>query len=477
MILTYNQKKVLRQSGMCKITYKDMYRKDHELAYCSKGGYFYDITVAKDVKPLEVQMIALIHECGHIALAHVHNDVDQDLKDIDQLCKKYNKPVLALSVYGGPMNFINICMDLQVNAMYLTPENIRLMQACGFPPCTVEGYDVPVLGDYRKYFEPLIQKLPETDSEISDLKDKMQKALQQAQQNKNNPGSWTPGSGSNPMPLPQEFQDLINMPGQNGQLSDEMQKALSDEGYADPDRRAKYGSIGSSAETTVDDATDSFENASDESVHHSQSYGIGKGHSDGPEFGEIVPLTDTNIRQFLSRLLKVSREYQLDSFRHYNHGTRENTDGIMYSSLRRRHQESKTKIAILVDVSGSMDTDVLIKGLSAVKAAQNVISKDSVLVTWDTSKCQEFPVSAIPEHVRSGGGTDMGRGMQYLAEKGFKTIVLYSDLETDMAQMTNLITAKHLDVYTICTDKYDESRITDEMRGFLRLNKAVMITK
>ena len=525
MILTYNQKKVLRQSGMCKITYRNMYKEQHSLAYCSKGGYFYDITVAKDVLPVEIQMIALIHECGHIALSHVHNDIKADLKQIEDLCKELNKPASMLRIYGGPMGFINVCMDLEVNDKYLTKANVELMEQCDFPPCTVESYDVPVLGDYHNYFRPLIEKLPETDKEFEQMKkqieEQLKKQAQQKKQNKQNgqnkqnqngkgqkgqsqpgngqgqPGQFDPngtpqlGQGQGiPMPLPEWAQDMVDKATQEAMegLSQDLKDALNDENYTSGSDRAKYnesqdaqGKSSGVQETTVEEATDEAEAEGDQGKSgqagsgkkSGQSYGIGTAHvSKGPEFGDIIEQNDESIKKFLSRFLDHKPQYRHDPLRHYNRGTRENPHGLLYSSMRRKVQQEKTKIAILVDVSGSMDTNMLLKGISAIKAAENVIDPASILVTWDTSKCQEFKIREIPEKVRSGGGTDMEAGVRYLVNKGFKKVVLYSDMETGVADIIDLMKDKKVEMYTICTDSYDEDRLSEEMKNYFRLNKA-----
>lgn len=522
MNLTFDQKKVLRQSGMCKITYRNMFKKDHDLGYCSKGGYFYEVNLAKDVRPVDVQLITLIHECGHIALYHVHADIPKELTDIEAICKKYNKPAYMLQAYGGPVAFINVCMDLEVNHKYLTKENTDFMEKCGFPLCTLENYQLTDLGDFRNYYEPMIAKLPDNDKDYQKMVDQMKQALKDmlknAKNNKNQngqnqngqsqgpqmPGSGSPmpGQGQNgqgmPIPLPEFAKDIVDSALEQAmnELGDDFKKELENEGYADGNSKAKYqqnedrrGTSGQ-AETTVDDAVDSAEEQAKADANgngdgseqtastRKQSYGIGNSHvTKGAEFGEIVECNDKNIRKFMSQFLNVGKEYRIDYLRHYNHGSRENKDGILYSSMKRHIQETKTKIAILVDVSGSMDTEVLLNGLGAIKAAENVIDKDSVLVTWDTRKCQEFNIREIPTRVREGGGTDMASGVKYLVKKGFKKVVLYSDMETDVSSIIDMMKAKEVEMYTICTDSYDESRLNNEMKEYFRLNKAFLRVK
>lgn len=516
MNLTFEQKKVLRQSGMCKITYRNMFKKDHDLGYCSKGGYFYEVNLAKDVRPVDVQLITLIHECGHIALYHVHTDVPTELKTIEGLCKKYNKPAYMLQAYGGPMAFLNICMDIEVNNKYLTKANTDFMAKCGFPLCTLESYQLTDLGDFRNYYEPLIQKLPDNDKDYQQMVEQMKQALKDmldnAKKNKNQQGQGQgkgtpmPGTGNGqpqpgqgqgqPIPLPEWAKDIVDsaMEQAMNELGDEFKDELAKEGYADGNSKAKYqqgedkkGTSGQ-ADTTIDEAVDQAEeqaqadatgNGSEQTASsRKQSYGIGTSHVEkGNEFGEIVECNDKNIRKFMNQFINIGKEYRVDYLKHYNHGSRENKDGILYSSMKRHIQETKTKIAILVDVSGSMDAKVLLDGLGAIKAAENVIDKDSVLVTWDTHKCQEFNIRNIPTRVREGGGTDMASGVKYLVKKGFKKVVLYSDMETDVSSIIDLMKAKEVEMYTICTDSYEESRLSEEMKNYFRLNKAVLRVK
>ena len=65
----------------------------------------------------------------------------------------------------------------------------------------------------------------------------------------------------------------------------------------------------------------------------------------------------------------------------------------------------------------------------------------------------------------------MHLGFQYLIDKGFRTIVLYSDMETDVASLIEQIKQYDLTVYTIITDSRSDDHVDDLLKTYLDLNK------
>jgi len=165
---------------------------------------------------------------------------------------------------------------------------------------------------------------------------------------------------------------------------------------------------------------------------------------------KVVENSSKEIKSFLSQILDGSMVYQPDSMRHYIRGTRKNPGNFLYTSIRRRALQDKKRLGILVDVSGSMYVDSVMTAIRSMKESLNVVSSDSVVVTWDTSKCEEFPITKIPESVSLGGGTDMAKGLRYLVDnKKCDEVVVYSDMGTELPSMTSLIKSKGTKVYTI----------------------------
>lgn len=521
MKLTPIQKKVLRNKGMCKVVYKKIFRTEGALGYTAKGGYFYDIHIASDVKPTDVQLVTLIHECGHVDLCHMEVKLKEELRDIKKIFEQKNVPFTKIGCFGGPVSFLNIAMDLQVNGRYLTPKNIELMKKAGFDICIPEKFNIAgLLGDFRNYYEPLVDyiaSLPEPsigspqdssgssdDSESDNSNNssssgessgknnnskKSSKGKSSKDNNSNEDDSSEQGEGSGESSeegdeedqdkgyqLPKWAQDLPqNIDEEETKAGDEeLDKEIEKEDYKSGTEKAREDNQSGKQkeETTVDKATDAAEDqeSSAPGISPKQSYGIGKSPEATNVLGKIVENNNENIREFLNRIIRVSYDYMQDPIRHHNRGTRRNDSGLLYNAIRRKPRDTRTKIGVLVDVSGSMDASTLLNGLGAVKASMDVISPESRLVTWNTRLVQEFPILEIPETIYSSGGTDMYAGLKYLADEGFKTIVLYSDMATEIPTMTELIKRNGIDMYTIVVDASDRRQDT-ELESYLKVNK------
>lgn len=448
------QRKVLREKSMSKVIYRAMFKSEGQLGYSSKGKRnHYDINIASDAPDKEVKAIVLMHELGHLYYNHVDAvDLKKEFKDIKEIFKKNDIPFSRILVYGGPMSFVNICMDFQINTTILTIANNRYMDKAGVGICSPEKFKVELLGDFREYYEPMILRLKDMKSE-DDLSEEEKKALRDL------------------------MKDLPSKPSAfDGDFDEELQDALMDEDYQEGNSKAT--SDNKSGESTVGkegDKNDS-ENHSTSSDLSEGGEGQGQSHSVRGNV-EIVNNTSDEIRKFLKSIVNSSMEFNRDSLRHHNHGTRRNNYGILYSSRKRKMDVNTKKLGILIDVSGSMDATNVLKALSTLKNDMNCVSSDSKVVTWDTSFCEEFDIRKIPDSVRLGGGTDMARGAQYLAENKFDTIVVFSDMGTDIPSLTKVIKDYHLDCYSIVVDSNDYLRNNGEYQHYVSSNKKVIELK
>ena len=174
--------------------------------------------------------------------------------------------------------------------------------------------------------------------------------------------------------------------------------------------------------------------------------------------------------------------------KHYNRGTRPRDNGLLYNSFRRKLTSKRRKLGVLVDVSGSMDPSNLIKGLSSIKEVLSMFSSDSKLVTWNTDLAEEFDIMKLPSNVDIGGGTDMYKGLQYLVDNGYTDILVYSDMETEISSMNDLIKKSGIRVYTIQVnytgDEYNDNKkpsrynygnASKELLEYRKLNKKTLL--
>lgn len=391
---TPKQKEALMYKNLGKILYKeDMFKIQHQLGYGEKGSNTqYNIVVAKDCPTKEIRAIVLMHEVGHIVYRHLDVDFKKEFKNIKTIFDKLNKPYNLISKYGGPMSFLNIAMDLEVNSKLLTFGNIKTMEKY-FKLCTPDSYEVETMDSFRDYYEPLIAKL-EDNLDLQQIGESMSDLPSNANQ----------GKGTGDSSFDKEFQK-------------EVYKSSTD-----------YCNQYDSQFEELDREEISAGNTDSPSEQTSKP---GKG-SASQEI-EIVPNNEKTIVKFLQQIItRPEAQYQPDIMRIHNRGTKVNDQGILYSSKKRKKIQGKAKFCFIVDVSGSMYTDSILKAIGALNSTLGFVDKNSKLVTWNEDKVEEFDINSIPSKIKTGGGTDMASAVKYAKEEGYTDIVIYSDFETDM---------------------------------------------
>lgn len=445
------QKKVLRELGLCKVNRRKMYADMGQLGYCSKGGIKYDVNIASDA-PEDVTDVVLLHELGHIFYGHVDLvDQKKEFQDIEQLCKDLGRDFKALMyVYNGPHDFLNICMDLQINSTILTHGNIEIMKNFGFGLCTPESFNIDLQdayngrekGSFRSYYKPLIEIVPPEDEQNAqdqlDQLNEIIKNLKDAIGNQKG-GNGKPGVG--PGAGMQDLPSTGNL-AFDDDLSEELQDALQDEDYVGGDtkknRNDKVEDGPGGKHGTVNDYVDANETKNDNAENGKSDdvkprvpiHGLGTGDTE-IEVATVAP--DAAIMEFLEAITEVKRQYKHDVLKHYNRGSRVNPDGILYTSTKARRNNEKKKLGILIDVSGSMNSDSLLSAINSIDQAN--IDDQSIVAAWDTELKAEFLVTDIPDTLQAMGGTDMAAGLKYLVGKDMKHIIIYSDFGTNMTTL------------------------------------------
>jgi hypothetical protein len=435
MYYTEFQKEILNEKKISKIVYRKMWEKNRDLGYSNKGtNTEYFVNIASDCPNKDIQEIVLIHELAHNYFGHHDINFDKELKDVKDLFKLYNKSYSLIHTYGGPLTFLNVCMDLEVNSKALTIANIRKMRDEGIFPYTPGFYGVEVLDDFRDYYIPLIEKLSPEDSHAKDLK----------------------------VDSKNDSFNLNDLPSFISSEDAEIQKELEKENYCPGEERAKRRDIERIAdigEVLVDDSEKS-DNSPNQESSNSANRTI-----------EIVENTDKNICKFLSSIIGIDFQYSQDSIKHYIRGTRKNDQNILYKAQRRKLREFKKKLSILIDCSGSMKTSSLLKALGSLKEGIKYVSPHSRIITWDYALQEEFSIDSIPSTIRVGGGTDIASGLKYLIDDRATDIVIYSDMETDTRAMIDLIKRYKANVYTIIVKPSKDNKDLEE---YMSLNKKTL---
>lgn len=461
MIFTKNQKTAFRLLAMTKLIKRPMWIPEHMLGYCSRDKRNYTINVADDTGSDGVFWSVLIHELGHIYYNHMDIDIPKELKDVKNLCTSlgYNYPAIMV-YYGGPMDFLNIAMDLEINTKLLEEDNIRVIKdELDTSIVTRSGYGIPEdakFNTFRDYYEPLFKHAVEDNAEedYEQLKQDIKEAL------KNSKGKL--GTGLSDIPV-------------NGNSIE-----IDDEEISDLLKNEDYKSGGSCEEGEEDTV------GSELNSHNNGNKSIGKGSSSrNTEISDGSSSED--IKNFIKNIIddKRSLEYNHDPLRHYNRGTRRNNSGLLYNSTRRRPSVLKRtrKLLVCVDISGSMDISDIKTAAQSLKEIFRDIHPDSKFVTCNCYIDEVYPICNIPDNIGTGGGTDMTAGIKYAIENGFTDIVIYSDFCTDLDSMSDLIEENNIKTYSIFVDSdsscycYNSMKNNTDWRRYEDLNKKVLVYK
>lgn len=515
MKLNNLQQRVVSYNRMVKVFNKEnMWNTKKQVAYATKDvDNHYQIVVAKDLIDSlstnvrqDVKLAIMLHELGHIYYAHVNMPFAEVFTEIENICKEVGVDYKeCMKTYGGVMNFLNICTDLEINTTILTYGNINLMNSVDIKPLVPEVYNMTMQSDFRSYFRPLIEKFRDSkkeDNQSENGQNGQNNSNSQSDENNDSSDSSdsqsdNSNSQSSENSSTDDFegnqnesqngssnsakQDIENMKKDLKQfnndvaydnapdpfddnMSEDVKDSIIDDSYT-PNKPLNETVEDKENQETVEDVEN--ENEKRENSKSSQGYGTSHSTSNLSTNGATPK---TQIANFLKSIIRTDySEFKNDCMRLYNRGIRRNNDGILYNSLKRsRNTQSKQKMCICIDCSGSMDTKTVIDAIASIKKACKNLSQESEVILWDTELCQRFKIDNIPSNVYSGGGTDLTKAIKYGAENKFDEFVLYSDMEDNLPKMANMVKKNPtMNVYSIVVDY----RNSTELEHFLKTNK------
>ena len=481
MQLTKTQKKAMKELALCKVVRRKMWRTEKQLGYTntSANKRYYDINIANDTGSREVEDIVLLHEIGHCYFGHNDLDIKEELLLVKSMCDGEGMPFSSTLMYGGPMRFLNIAMDLEINSKLLTVGNIKAIKKFGFELCTPEGFGIEVGESYRSYYLPLLKKvkmMAVSPLGSGDKKDKNKNDGSGDEEENKGKGKGKGKEGDIGTKIPGTRNDTGDDLSSDSPLTgiEEIDDALLKEGYIGGDIKSKDKSNKSDVSTVKEkeEEIERAEGGGSGTVHGGK--GIGKSGSTSSTITIEAENTPKEIEKFLRSIIGNSYDFLMDPMRLWNRGSRDRSSGVIYNSLKQAPQRKRKKLGILVDISGSMDISTIQNAAQSLKDCAPVLDKGSKFVTWNTDLGQEFPILDIPEQIRVGGGTDMVAGINYLVKQGFTDIVVYSDFETSNLETVN---PKGYRLYSIVVraDSYgSDARI---FNAYLNKNKKVLLLK
>ena len=335
MQLTKTQKKAMKELALCKVVRRKMWRTEKQLGYTntSANKRYYDINIANDTGSREVEDIVLLHEIGHCYFGHNDLDIKEELLLVKSMCDGEGIPFSSTLMYGGPMRFLNIAMDLEINSKLLTVGNIKAIKKFGFELCTPEGFGIEVGESYRSYYLPLLKKVKMmTVSPLGsgDKKDKNKNDGSGDEEENKGKGKGKGKEGDNGTKIPGTRNDTGDDLSSDSPLTgiEEIDDALLKEGYIGGDIKSKDKSNKSDV-STVKEKEEEIERAEggNGTVHGGK--GIGNSGSTSSTITIEAENTPKEIEKFLRSIIGNSYDFLMDPMRLWNRGSRDRSSGVI----------------------------------------------------------------------------------------------------------------------------------------------------
>ena len=202
--------------------------------------------------------------------------------------------------------------------------------------------------------------------------------------------------------------------------------------------------------------------------------GVGCGKSGGPDVTRLVTEQDPIdmaleevILNFKSKVVKM--DYRRDMMHKYNRGILRSV--IAPSYINKITLSTDPTIVFLIDVSGSMDTELVDRCLHTISRSLKRICKGLKynIITWSTRLGEHIqdidPRKPVPR-ISCGGGTRMAGGIEYFKEhyKDDAILILISDFEDDLQDWHRV--EKTMPKYTMYGFNYGYQSYKQEWTNF-----------
>lgn len=335
--------------------------------------------------------IIYLHELGHIYCEHllVNDTIEYDR--IKQLYfDKFNSEPTDVYLH----NVLNIAYDIEVNDKLLTLGNIKYLREHKLKPQLARYYGAPSGNRFDTYYQYIIDQCDKDQNLHTDM--------------------------------------LVNV----------MAKELRKNNILIDDRDSQEV-------LAVANQLDNSGGATDDQDQDESGSKSNQGSRPGQGAACSWIQMNKSIKELKEQLLKwkikdyeVNHDYKSfpDAIRLHNRGIR-GSSGILYSSMRRKRlshiSEKPCKLNILVDVSGSMNRELVRRVVATINDSCNLTSENR-LITWNTRLVNDIDLSNFNGKFGVGGGTDIMAGIEWCIKQGMEELIVISDMETHMGELPEL---------------------------------------
>lgn len=272
----------------------------------------------------------------------------------------------------------------------------------------------------------------------------------------NNPGQGQgqpqPGDGGNSgnsgdpqADYDQGYQDALNDIANNGGQGGGMQSlsnfldsmGISGDGQS-PYKGTRPDNEGAKNDHRTDARDDADKKREVGQIKSGSSFGCGNDGSPYAirEVDKDVDLVDTALKEVMQHIRSrvIKQDTRKDVMKLYNKGVVRSV--IAPTVSRKVTISNEPKLVYLIDISGSMDTQLIDRILKTISKSMIKLSRGLKydIITWSTCLGDHFkdidPKKGVPK-ISSGGGTRMAKGIQYFKDHydPSATLIVISDFE------------------------------------------------
>lgn len=447
----------------------------------------------------------MMHEAGHCVMQHLRENQLKHQQAANQIKAKWSKFKQHIDTegYGDAeltsnfvMMVLNICMDLEINSKYWTkdefaevrqrisdaslarfilmgneqqlesieqwikdnPDDIHKFGQGLYPT----DFGFPVGLPYMSYLQLILSQPNEFMDKFNDMIDEQQRQMAAAQNSQSNSGSGNNSQNSQGNSSGQNSQQQKQQQGKNSKkkLKASIIKANAENGKGERGEK-KALEAANKAEKEGKKGKNSGAQSASSSEKDADEWTALPGNSTSTDIEDIKTQLklDKNVIKFIEKqcIGKSIQKTRQDNLYNYNRG--KSSGGVLRSRMTMTEEYRPGNLVALIDVSGSVDIDLVKAILSEIIKYKSKFGRNSRIILWDTKLIDDLLLKKSNLNcIRCGGGTDIAEGIEYAKRylKGTEDkLCIISDFEDYLSQWAASLVDIKADTFAVCWGGFD----------------------
>lgn len=425
------------------------------IAFCyinknALAGSHYKIVVNNENE--ELGKYCLMHEAGHIIFRHVSPITNMDyavLKNKIRLVydkiKSYFEDANVKDIYNYFSSYVfNIITDWEVNSKLFSKEEYDHFEQLyrdyegnqTIKLCYPTDNDYPVGLSANEYLTMI----------LIDPEKFLKKMEKQENQDSDDGGNGNSGNNQS---------NSKSKSGKNNSSKKDKSQSSSD-GKNEKTAKQKFiDKIIGDAEKEIEKQNKIQEDSKGNDYSRDSSDSLNNLIDNVSSWSEYDSLAKKIYNILISRNNILSKR---DVMHYYNR--RKYNSNVCIPKTKQEIKHESSSMTVILDVSGSIDDSDILGFCNVFKKVANDLSKKCEIILWNTGMVGDY-YSNQEIHAQGGGGTDIAKGIKYVANKKLTDSILFivSDFQDDLDGWCNIYKGE---MYGVCWEKLKD--ITENLR-------------